>query len=104
MTIATPVVPLLVIDGKLHIEIGSTRYRVEDHLGSIGWMVLLYNTDTDNQYRITNYRGTTRCDCPSFLFGRKLKGTSERVYGSCKHTTAVAALVDVLRALRGETT
>ena len=99
--IATPAVPLLVIDGALHLEIGGTRYRVEDFVGSIGWMVSIHNIDNDKKYQIKHYQGTTTCNCPSFQFGRKLKGTNERVYGSCKHTEKVSALVDVLRALRG---
>ena len=103
MTIATPAVPLLVIDGKLHLEIGSTRYRVEEEIGPNGYWVVRLHKENGTQYLLTHARYTT-CDCKSFRFGRKLKGTNDRVYGSCKHTTAVAALVDVLRALRGETT
>ncbi len=98
--IATPAVPLLAIDGKLHLEIGSARYRVEEEHGLNWWRVILHKQD-DTQYMVAHYRGHTTCDCPSFTFGRKIKGTNERVYGSCKHCEKVTALVDVLRALRG---
>ena len=100
MTIATPSVPVLLIDGKLHLEIGSTRYRVEEEIEANGCWVVRLHKENGTQYLLTHARYTT-CDCPSFKYGRKLKGTDERVYGVCKHTTAVAALVDVLRALRG---
>ena len=99
--IATPSVPLLVIDGALHIEIGSTRYRVEvQRITVTTWRVRLVKPD-DTHYFVEHMWTKTRCTCKSFEFGRKLKGTNERVYGSCKHTEKVAALVDVLKALRG---
>ncbi len=98
--IATPAVSLLVIDGKLHLEIAGTRYRVEEEHGLNWWTVRLHKED-GTQYLLTCYAKGATCTCKSFEFGRKLKGTSERVYGKCKHTEKVSALVDVLRALRG---